>query len=126
MAIWKYLEDTGAKGIDSMDSSALLRDLSVVVAALTAIHGISAWRREYVGKRRVDLAEEVYCLFHQARDAILAIRSPWGYGGEGGSRIPDEKETEEEKRELNKAYVTIERYQRYEDLFSRLFSLDHR
>jgi hypothetical protein len=48
--------------------------VSVLVASLVAIRGIQAWRREFVGKRRIELAEEVLALFYQAKDAIGWIR----------------------------------------------------
>lgn len=109
-----------------MDYLAIARDVSVIVASLAAFFGFNAWRREYVGKRRLDLAEEVYSLFHQARDAISTIRSPLGYSGEGSTRRRGENEAPEETQTLDLAYTTIERYKAYEELFGRLFSLQYR
>lgn len=106
--------------------SAIVRDISIVVGVFVAIRGINAWKREYVGKRRIDLAEEVYSLFCQAKDAIAAIRSPLGFTGEGATRARSENESAEEKRIYDRAYATIERYQRYQKLFGRLFSLQYR
>ena len=71
----------------------IAQSASVILACLFAIYGIDAWRREFVGKRRMELAEEVLALFYQARDIIQSIRSPGGYVGEGQSRkqAPDER-----------------------------------
>jgi hypothetical protein len=48
------------------DWAEIAQSTSVILASLFAIYGIDAWRREYVGKRRIELAEEVLALFYQA------------------------------------------------------------
>lgn len=50
---------------------------SVVVAAVVAARGINTWQREYIGKRRMELAEEVLAMFYEARDAIRDVRAPF-------------------------------------------------
>jgi len=102
------------------------QNVSVIVAALVAIFGIDAWRREYVGKRRMELAEEVLALFYQARDVIRSVRSPVGFSGEGETRKAGADESPEKKEALDRAYVVIERYNRHLDLFARLHALRYR
>lgn len=102
------------------------QSFSVVLASLFAIHGFDAWRREHVGKRRIELAEEVLALFYQARDAIESIRSPFGFSGEGESRKPDPKERPEDKEALDRAYVLIERYNHHTELFAKIHALRYR
>ncbi len=104
----------------------IAQSASLILASLFAIYGIDAWRREYVGKRRIELAEEVLALFYQARDAIEAIRSPFGFGGEGSSRKPGPNERPEHKEALDQAYVLIERYAKHTELFARIHSLRYR
>ena len=104
----------------------IAQNASVIVAALVAIFGIDAWRREYVGKRHMELAEEVLALFYQARDAIRAIRNSVGYLGEGQTRNSDPNESPEQKRALDNAYVAIERYNKHVEIFSRLHALRYR
>lgn len=99
---------------------------SAAVTAGSVVWGISAWRREYVGKRRIELAETVLALFYEAEDVIKAIRSPFAYGGEGKSRKRSKNETEEQSEILDNAYVAIERYQSREKLFAELMSLKYR
>lgn len=99
---------------------------SVVLASLFAIYGFDAWRREHVGKRRIELAEDVLALFYQARDVVASIRSPFGYGGEGASRKPGPKERPEHKDALDQAYVLIERYNKHVELFSKIHALRYR
>jgi hypothetical protein len=99
---------------------------SIILAAGVAIFGIDAWRREYVGKRRMELAEEVLALFYQARDVIRQIRNPFGLAGEGETRKADPNESPEKKRALDNAYVVFERYNKHTELFGRLHALRYR
>lgn len=108
------------------EAAQIAQSASIILAALFAIYGFDAWRREHIGKRRIELAEEVLALFYQARDAIAAIRSPFGYEGEGRTRKPSPNERPEDKDGLDQAYVLIERYNSYSELFSRIHSLRYR
>jgi len=108
------------------EAASIAQSISVILAALFAMYGLDAWRREHIGKRRIELAEDVLALFYQARDAIGHIRSPFGFGGEGKSRKPAEGERPEHKDALDSAYVLIERYRTYTELFSKIHSLRYR
>jgi hypothetical protein len=109
-----------------MGFSEFLKDISIIVASCTAIYGIGSWRREYVGKKRTELAEEVLCLFYEARDAVRHIRSPFSYPGEGSSRKSDENETPEQKKAYDRAYVLFERYNTHNELFNKMHSMRYR
>jgi hypothetical protein len=104
----------------------LAQNASVILASFVAIYGFGAWRREHVGKRRIELAEEVLALFYQARDVVESIRSSFGYGGEGETRKHGPNEKPEHKAALDQAFVLIERYNRHTDLFSRIHALRYR
>ncbi len=104
----------------------VLANISVIIAAWVAVRGINAWRREHIGKKRVDLAEEVLALFYEARDVIRGMRSPFTFGGEGSTRPPQKGETAEEQEARRQAFVIIERYNKNRDLFGRLHSLRYR
>lgn len=108
------------------ESAQIAQSASLILASLFAIYGFDAWRREHVGKRRIELAEEVLALFYQARDAIDSIRSPFGYGGEGESRKPGPNERPEHKQALDQAYVLIERYNRHTELFAKIHAMRYR
>ncbi len=45
-------------------------------AATIAYRGLNKWRAETIGKRKAELAEEVIADFYEARDIIIAARSP--------------------------------------------------
>lgn len=99
---------------------------AVIVASLVALYGINSWRREYVGKRRMELAEEVLAMFYEAKDALHDVRAPFSFHGEGSSRVPGPNESPERKKNLDYAYVTFERLKAASELFSRLFGARYR
>ncbi len=104
----------------------IITAVSVAIAALAFVIGVNAWRREFVGKRRIELAEDVLALFYEAQDAIREIRNPFSDGREGKTRKRSEHEMEEESQLLDQAYVVFERYQKREKLFAELRSLKYR
>lgn len=106
--------------------SETFKNLSILLAAWSVIYGISAWRREFIGKRKIELAEEVLALFYEAKDALHAIRSPFGFEGEGSTRKPGKYERPEDKETLDNAYVVIERYNKYQALFNKLYAMRYR
>ena len=109
-----------------MSFSEVLKDLSIIVASCTAIYGIGSWRREYVGKKRAELAEQVLCLFYEARDAVQHIRNPFSHTNEGSSRKTDENETPEQKEAYDRAYVLIERFNTHIELFNKMHAIRYR
>ncbi|MFC2013638.1 hypothetical protein ACFLU8_01990 [Chloroflexota bacterium] len=109
-----------------MDVINILGSISLIIAAGTVIISVNAWRREYVGKRRLELAEEVLALFYEARDVISFIRSLFGFSGEGSTRNASPNETPEEKQINDRAYVVFERYNKCQDLFNKLYSMRYR
>jgi hypothetical protein len=42
----------------------ILSSISVIIASWAAVYGIDAWKREFTGKRRIQLAEEALELFY--------------------------------------------------------------
>jgi hypothetical protein len=100
--------------------------ISVAIAAIAFVAGINAWRREFVGKRRIELAETVLALFYEAEDAIREIRNPFSFADEGKTRQRSEYEAEEVATLLDRAYIVFERYQKREKLFAELRSVRYR
>ena len=45
-----------------MNATNILESVSIIIAAWTVIISITAWRREYIGKRNLELAEEILCV----------------------------------------------------------------
>ena len=109
-----------------MNVTNILESVSLIIVAWAVIIGVNAWRREYVGKRRLELAEEVLSLFYEARDVIRYIRNPFSYSGEGSTRNAAPNESPEEKQINDNAYVVFERYNKRQDLFNKLYSMRYR
>lgn len=104
----------------------ILQSISVMLACWAVIAGIDAWRREFVGKRRIELAEETLEAFFAVRDAVAFIRNTFSNTDEGSSRKQREYETEAETELLNRAYIVYERYQAKKEVFSRFSTLKYR
>jgi hypothetical protein len=100
----------------------VVNTIAILTASIIAIRGINAWRKEFQGKRNIELAEEVLVLFYEARDAIRAIRNPFGFQGEGSTRKPQENETPVQKAARDRAYVVYERFEKRQEVFNKLHS----
>jgi len=105
------------------DIADILQSLSIILACLSVILGIDAWRREFIGKRKIELAEDVLTRFYEARDAIARIRSPISFENERLARKRAPNEREEESSLLDQAYVVFVRYEKEQDLFNRIHAL---
>lgn len=104
----------------------ILSSISVIIASGTAIYGISTWKREFRGKRQIELAEEALALFYEAREVITSARSCLGFGYEGRTRESEAEETPAQKKARDAAYVIFERFQPHEQLFSKLYAMRYR
>ncbi len=104
----------------------LIQGASVIIASGVAIWGINAWRREFVGKRRIELAEEVLALFYQAKDVVGWMRHPASLAAESATRKPQSAETSEQRGLKDSAYVFSKRYSQDSELFSRIHALRYR
>lgn len=105
---------------------ALIYAVATCFAAVVGIWGVRSWRREFRGKRQIELAEDTLALFYEAEKAIIAIRSPLGYGYEGETRKQGKNETPEQKAARDRAFVIFERYKEREQVFNKLLSTRYR
>ncbi|MBI4828101.1 MAG: hypothetical protein HY804_04720 [Nitrospinae bacterium] len=103
-----------------------LESVAIIVASCTAVLGINAWRREHIGRKKLDLAEETLLLFYQARDVIRYMRNPIGRVEEGETRKKDSKESEKQTKARNEAHVPFERFDSSKETFNRLQALRYR
>lgn len=104
----------------------LTSHVTVIVASCAAIWGVRAWRREFKGKRDIELAEDVLCLFYRAESAIEAIRFPMWDSQEGEARQAQADETPEQKEARDRANVVFKRIRENSDTFAQLHSLRFR
>jgi hypothetical protein len=103
-----------------------LQALAIIVACGTAIAAIGAWRREFVGKRRIELAEETLAAFFAVRDAIAFIRNPFSSSDAGKTRKQQANESPAETELLNRAYIVVERHDERKDVFAHFATLKYR
>ncbi len=103
-----------------------ISSIAILIAAFAVLVGVYTWKRGFVGKRRIELAESVLALFYEAEDAIKQIRSPHSFDGEGSKRKRANNELAEESRLLDQANVVFERYQKREKLFAQIRSMRYR
>ncbi|MGD0383316.1 MAG: hypothetical protein ABSA77_07350 [Thermoguttaceae bacterium] len=103
----------------------VLQSVSIIIASGVAIYGINAWKREYIGKKRLELAEEVLETFFAIKDAIEHVRLPLAWSSEGTTRDKSPNETEEDTNILNQAHIVFERFDKYRETFSRFAALKY-
>ncbi|ATC62783.1 hypothetical protein CMV30_01705 [Nibricoccus aquaticus] len=101
----------------------IIQSVSIILTCITIVLGIDAWRREFIGKRKIELAEDVLTRFYEARDAIERIRSPFSYSSEGAQRKRRDGETKEESEILDSAHVVFVRYEKEQQLFNGIHAL---
>jgi len=104
----------------------MLTSAATLLTAVIALYGVNAWRREHVGRRRIEFAESVLETFYAAAAAIASIRQPFSMGGEGGSRQTKEEESRDLAEVRNRAYVPWERARPHQETFDRLRALKFR
>ena len=109
-----------------MEVLEILEKLSVLAACWAIISGIDAWRREFIGKRQIELAEEVLSRLFEVKDAVAFIRNPFSSQSEGESRQKELGESPEVTKILNRANIVYERYAKKEAAFNSFRSLKYR
>lgn len=83
----------------------IAQTVSIVSACWAIISGVGAWKREFIGKRKIEIAEQVYSEFLEAKDAIAYIRNPFSSSSEGKTRIRKEDEDPKDSIILDRAYI---------------------
>ena len=105
---------------------ALAQAGAVISACWAIVSGIGAWKREFIGKRQIELAEQVLAKFFEIKDAIAMIRSPFSRADEGSSRKRSEHESRETSELLDRGYIVFERYSTKESAFADFNTLKYR
>lgn len=103
-----------------------LQAISIIIACWSVIAGIGAWKREFIGKRKIELAESALAGFFEVRDAIAFIRSPWSNMDEGKSRERAAHESKDAAELLDRAHVAFERYQKKREVFNTFTTMKYR
>jgi len=108
------------------DLATIAQAVAIISACWAIISGVGAWKREFIGKRKIELAEETLAAFFEIKDAISFIRNPWSIGNEGKSRQHGPHETEAESQLLYRGYIVFERYESKKEIFVRFNTLKYK
>lgn len=99
---------------------------AAVLAAIPAYRGLTEWRRQLTGTRKVELAESVLASAYSIRDAIHWARTPGSYVGEGENRPAEHGEDADTKRTRDAYYVPMHRLKEEAEVFGDLLSRRYR
>lgn len=108
------------------DLATIAQAVAIISACWAIISGIGTWKREFIGKRKIELAEETLAAFFEIKDAIAFIRNPWSIGNEGKSRQRSPHETPAESGLLDRGYIVFERYESKKEIFVRFNTLKYK
>ena len=100
--------------------------IAVVSACWAIISGVGAWKREFIGKRKIELAEETLATFFEVKDAIAYIRNPWSSGTEGSTRKTATGESDAESNLLDRGHIVFDRYESKKEIFVRFRTQKYR
>jgi len=106
--------------------SELIQALSVFSASWAIIAGIDAWKREFIGKRRIEVAEATLEKFYAVIDAIAFMRNAFSHAGEGKTRQRAPHEREQESALLDRGYIIYERYGQKKEIFAEFLTSKYR
>jgi hypothetical protein len=109
-----------------IELATIAQAVAVFAACWAIISGIGAWKREFIGKRQIELAEQVLAKFFEVRDAIAFIRNPFSSLSEGSTRERGEAESKEQSELLDRGYIVVERYAKREATFAEFNTLKYR
>jgi len=100
--------------------------IAIISACWAIISGVGAWKREFIGKRQIELAEHLLEKFFEVKDAVAFIRNPFSNAEEGKSRKRGDHESPDEATLLDRGYIVVERYQKKEHVFNEFNTLKYR
>ena len=98
----------------------IIKSISIISASIVAVYGINSWRREARWKRKYELSEMVLTSFYEAQQSLRIMRFPSNATNEGKTRNKLDKETLEESRINDTAYVVFERYEKNKQIFEKI------
>jgi hypothetical protein len=109
-----------------IELASIAQAVAVVSACWAIISGVGAWKREFLGKRRIEVADQVLAKFFEVRDAMEFIRNPWSRVSEGQTRERSAGESRAEASALDRGYIVVERYTAKAAVFAEFEALKYR
>lgn len=105
---------------------AFISALSVLVATAAVFYGVYAWKREHVGKRQIDLAQNILEHTYAVQSAIRDVRNIYNDYSYNRERHVYASETEEQTYAFDRAYFASALLQKYDKLFTEFRALKFR
>jgi hypothetical protein len=96
-----------------------LESIAVLVASIFAALGFNQWRKEIIGKRKIELAEEIVDIFSRLPNVIMNIRKPITFSDEGHSQVTDSQSP-------NLGHIVFERLAKHDEFFCHVDSIRYR
>lgn len=109
-----------------IELATIAQAVSVVAACWAIITGVGAWKREFIGKRKIELAEETLASYFEIKDAVAFIRSPFSSSTEGSTRERSPHETDAERKLLDRGFIVFERYEKKKEIFVKFSTLKYK
>lgn len=100
--------------------TAIVEMIAVVVASGIAGFGITTWKREHLGKRKIEVAEQTLALFYETRSIFNAIRSKAYSTEEALERVKLQGEYQDQTDDLNLMFAVRTRFKQYESHFAKI------
>ena len=108
--------------ISIQDITDIVQAFAVAAVAIPAFLGLNTLRKQLIGKRKIELAEEVLTLSYTLQYAIKSARYPGSYSSEGTEREGRDQEPEAQRNRNDSYYAPISRLSQHSEEFSRLLS----
>jgi hypothetical protein len=101
-----------------------IANVAIAITAGFAVYqgfkSLSTWRTETIGRRRIELAQEILTDFYQARDILHSVRHFIHFQHEAEDRPIEEDEDDKTRMFRDAAYIPIARLSDSAELFRRL------
>lgn len=110
----------GGKMMEIKDIADIAQTIAVIAVAFPAFKGLTTWRDQTIGGKKIELAEEVLILAYTLQGVIEWARHPVSFAGEGEDREGRDQEPEA-RRNLNDSYFSrISRLSEHDEDFALL------
>jgi hypothetical protein len=108
-------------------TASLITAVAAALAAYFAYRGLDSWLKETVGRRKIELSEDVLSDFYQFRDIVSSVRSAFSYPTEESrKRVRNTSDSEQLNAALDSHYVPIARIDEHREFLSTFFAKKYR
>ena len=101
----------------------IISSISIIIASVIAIMGVSSWRHEAKWRRKYELAEDVLANAYDAQIRFRIIRHSISHPEEGRTRQIDPSENPKHAHVIRLGYIIYERFNNEKEPFLQLEKL---